>query len=68
MWEEKLYFSLVKSGKRQKVPLGQSVSTHLSPIVAFNKNHMLGTLDFTGSEYWAPPNFPESTALCVLSI
>jgi len=29
---------------------------------------MLGTLDFTGSEYWAPFNFPESTALRILSI
>ena len=24
-------------------------------------NHMLGTLDFTGSEQWAPFNFPYST-------
>ena len=24
----------------------------------FNTNHMLGTLDFTGSEHWAPFNFP----------
>ena len=24
----------------------------------FHTNHMLGTLDFTGSEYWAPFNFP----------
>ena len=23
----------------------------------FHTNHMLGTLDFTGSEYWAPFNF-----------
>ena len=28
MGEEKLSFSLLKSGKRQKVHLGQSVSTH----------------------------------------
>ena len=24
----------------------------------FHANHMLGTLDFTGSEHWAPFNFP----------
>ena len=24
---------------------------------------MQGTLDFTGSEHWAPLNFPKSTAL-----
>ena len=24
----------------------------------FHTNHMLGTLDFTGSEHWAPFNFP----------
>ena len=29
----------------------------------FHTNHMLGTLDFTDSEDWAPFNFPESTAL-----
>ena len=29
----------------------------------FHTNHMLSTLDFTGSEHWAPFNFPESTAL-----
>ena len=28
MGEEKLYFSLLKSVKHQKAPLGQSVSTH----------------------------------------
>ena len=28
MGEEKLYFLLLKSVKRQKAPLGQSVSTH----------------------------------------
>ena len=26
-------------------------------------DHMLGTLDFTVSELWAPNNFPQSTAL-----
>ena len=31
----------------------------------FHTNHMLGTLDFTGSEHWAPFNFPWSTALDV---
>ena len=29
----------------------------------FHTNHMLGSLDFTGSEHWAPFNFPQSTAL-----
>ena len=24
----------------------------------FHTNHMLGTLDFTGYEHWAPLNFP----------
>ena len=24
----------------------------------FHTNHVLGTLDFTGSEHWAPFNFP----------
>ena len=24
----------------------------------FHTNHMLGNLDFTGSEHWAPFNFP----------
>ena len=28
MRDEKLYFHLLKSGKHQKAPLGQSVSTH----------------------------------------
>ena len=28
---------------------------------------MLGTLDFTGSEQWAPLNSPKSTALIFLS-
>ena len=29
----------------------------------FHTNHMLGTLDFAGSEHWALFNFPESKAL-----
>ena len=29
----------------------------------FHTKHMLGTLDFTGSQHWAPFNFPYSTAL-----
>ena len=29
----------------------------------FHTNHMLGTLNFTGSKYWALFNFPWSTAL-----
>ena len=29
----------------------------------FHRNHMLGTLDFTSSENWAPFSFSESTAL-----
>ena len=27
-------------------------------IFLLSQNHMLGTLDFTGSEYWAPFNVP----------
>ena len=30
----------------------------------FHENHMLGALDFTSSEHWAPLNFSESTTLC----
>ena len=33
----------------------------------FHTNHMLGTLDFTVSEHWAPFNFPQSTALIIVS-
>ena len=33
--EKELYFPLLKSVKRQKVPLGRSISTNLSPIVAW---------------------------------
>ena len=29
----------------------------------FHTNHRPGTLDFTGSELWAPLNSPKSTAL-----
>ena len=33
----------------------------------FHTNHMLGTLNFTSSEHWAPSNFCQSTALsCAL--
>ena len=32
--EEKVYFPLLKPVKRQKAPLGRSVSSKLSPIVA----------------------------------
>ena len=32
--EGKVYFPLLKSVKRQKAPLGESVSSKLSPIVA----------------------------------
>ena len=32
--EGKVYFPLLKSVKRQKAPLGRSVSSKLSPIVA----------------------------------
>ena len=32
-------------------------------ICFFHTNHMLGTLDFTGSEHWAPFNFPFRTVL-----
>ena len=33
----------------------------------FHTNHMLGTLDFTVSEHWAPFNFPQSTALGIVN-
>ena len=33
--KKELYFLLLKSVKRQKVPLGRSMSTNLSPIVAW---------------------------------
>ena len=33
------------------------------PSKIFYTVHMLGTLGFTGSEHWAPFNFPQSTAL-----
>ena len=33
--KKELYFPLLKSVKRQKVPLGRSMSTNLSPIVAW---------------------------------
>ena len=36
-------------------------ATRKSPI--FYTNHMLGTLEFTVSEHWAPFNLPYSTAL-----
>ena len=34
--EEKLYFSLLKSVKRQKAPLGRSVSTHFVADCSFS--------------------------------
>ena len=34
----------------------------------FHRNHMLGTLDFTSSEHWAPFNFCQSTALLLLFV
>ena len=40
---------------------GGPVATRKSQI--FHTNHMLGTLNFTGSKHWAPFNFPYSTAL-----
>ena len=33
----------------------------------FHTNRMLGTLDFTVSEHWAPFNFPQSTALQLIT-
>ena len=33
----------------------------------FHRNHMLGTLDFTSSEHWAPFSFSQSTALHTMS-
>ena len=35
----------------------------LENLVFFHTNYMLGTLDFTVSEHWAPFNFPWSTVL-----
>ena len=32
-------------------------------INSFHRNHTLGTLDFTGSEQWAPFSFSRSTTL-----
>ena len=32
----------------------------------FHTNHMLGTLDFTVSEHWAPFNFPQSSQPCIV--
>ena len=48
MGEETLSFSLLKSGKRQKVHLGRSVSTHFAADCSFNKfGWMLsGPVDF----------------------
>ena len=48
---------LCSSGARSPlVPNFCSRVTRKSQI--FHTNHMLGTLDFTGSEHWAPFNFP----------
>ena len=49
---------------RAQWPLAPNIcprATRKSQI--FHTNHMLGTLDFTVSEYWAPFNFPQSPAL-----
>ena len=35
----------------------------LENLIFSHTNHMLGTLDFTILEHWAPFNFPYSTAL-----
>ena len=43
------------------VPNFRSWATRKSQI--FRTNHMLGTLDFTGSVHWAPFNFSKSTVL-----
>ena len=37
----------------------------LENLIFFCTNHMLDTLDLTGSDDWCPFNFPQSTALNV---
>ena len=40
-------------------PLAPNFSSHVTRKSQFLRtNHMLGTLDCTGLEHWAPLNFP----------
>ena len=48
------------------VPIGSWRSRVTRKSLFFHKNHALGTLDFTGSVYWDPVNFSESTASLVI--
>ena len=48
---------------RAQWPLGPNFCSQATRKSQFShKNQMLGTLDFTGSQCWAPLNFPQSTA------
>ena len=60
-------FNLLASLQDLFSPIGVCSSRALAPNFCswatrksqfFHTNHMLGTLDFTGSEHWAPFNFP----------
>ena len=44
-------------------PLAPNFCYWATKSTVFHTNDMLGTLDFTGSEHWAPLNIPYSTAL-----
>ena len=49
---------------RAQWPLAPNVCSQVTrKSYFFLTNHMLGTLDFAGSEHWAPFNFPRSIAL-----
>ena len=60
-------FKFISQGCTQAVPGGLWRLTfalgQLENLTFFITNHMLGTLDFTSSEHWAPFNFSQSTAL-----
>ena len=53
--------ALAEPGVPWRLTLICSWVTRKSEI--FHTNHMLGSLDFTGAEDWAPFNVPWSTAL-----
>ena len=49
---------------RARWPLGlTSAPSLLEKLSFFHRNHMLGTLDFTGLDQWAPFSFSKSTSL-----
>ena len=58
------FHSLTKSGIYHSIRNPPIITVAFSYI--FFRNHMLGTLDFTGSKHWATFNFPSSTALCCI--